>query len=52
MYSYFNCNNSLAEQQFADRKLHSTDYAEANLTDPDAQQMESGHSHRTLLLTL
>ena len=42
MYTYFNTNSLLAEQQYGFRKNHSTEYAAIKLVDHVSKEMESG----------
>ena len=42
MYTYFNTNSLLAEQQYGFRKNHSTEYAAIKLVDYVIKEMESG----------
>ena len=42
MYTYFNTNSLLAEQQYGFRENHSTEYAAIKLVDHVSKEMESG----------
>ena len=45
MYTYFNTNSLLAEQQYGFRKNYLTEYAAIKLVDHVSKEMESGKIH-------
>ena len=52
MYTYFNTNSLLAEQQYGFRKNHSTEYAAIKLVDHVSKEMESGKIPCALYINL
>ena len=52
MYTYFNTNSLLVEQQYGFRKNHSTEYAAIKLVDHASKEMESGKIRCALYIDL